>query len=189
MKENPHKWSAEEVRDAYDLQRQKLGRPPRCGELRIALGMADSTVRRWCRKLGLQMTGMASSEKSRICREARNPEAVHRRIQHEKQIAQADPFIAANYAAFDLRQRIKEIEQGGDPAARPKVLTRPGDGYAPGQRITITCPVCGRRSWICPRMHPYWLRDKSGMIHYLCSDICTGEPTMRKVGESLGRIR
>lgn len=183
MKGNGRRWSVEEICEAYDLRKQELGRPPRCEELRTVLGMADSTMRKWCRKLGLGLTGMTPAEKSRISREARNPEAVHRRIQHEaSRIAEEDPFMAANYAAFDLRQRIREIEGSGDPAKRMKKLRRPGDGYAPGQRITITCPVCGRRAWICPRMHPYWVRDRAGEIHWLCSDVCTGDPVTRKVG-------
>ena len=39
----------------------------------------------------------------------------------------------------------------------------------------ITCPICGQKAWIAPRMHPYWLRDREGRVHFVDREPCTGE--------------
>ena len=78
-------------------------------------------------------------------------------------------------ATYLLHKRVEEIRFGGDPADCPKRLPRPGDGYAAGDRLMITCPVCGRKKLIAPRMHPYWLRDRAGRVRFVCGETCTAE--------------
>lgn len=78
-------------------------------------------------------------------------------------------------SVYQLRRKVDAITYMGDPAKRPKVLPRPGDGYAPGARIMLTCPVCGRKKLIAPRMHAYWLRDREGRIHFVCGEVCTAQ--------------
>ena len=78
-------------------------------------------------------------------------------------------------ATYTRNMRIQEVKNRGDPSKRPAVLPGPGDGYAPGDRSMITCPICGQKAWIAPRMHPYWLRDREGRVHFVDREPCTGE--------------
>ena len=59
-------------------------------------------------------------------------------------------------ATYTRNMRIQEVKSRGDPSKRPAVLPGPGDGYA-------------------PRMHPYWLRDREGRVHFVDREPCTGE--------------
>lgn len=88
---------------------------------------------------------------------------------------QKAPFQMKSDERRRLHERILAVLHMGDPAQRPDVLPRAGEGYAPNARIMIVCPVCGRRAWIAPVMHPYWLRDRAGQIHFVCGQACHGD--------------
>lgn len=146
-------YTEREIRRMHDRLTKKLGRAPMCKEMCAASGMSDCWVRHKCAALGLALTPFK------------------RGMEPEKE---PGGFLKVHCAGVDLRQRIAQIEAGGDAAARPDVLPRPGAGYAPGARIMIACAVCGRKVMICPRTHAFYLRDAAGDVHFTCSDVCAG---------------
>lgn len=73
-----------------------------------------------------------------------------------------------------LMQRVLDIQRRGDAGKRPDRLPRPGEEHFVADRMILTCPVCGSKTLIAPRMHPYWLRDAEGNAIFVCRPNCMG---------------
>ena len=178
-----------EIREAYNLMKEELGIPPRIDQIAQRLGMKEATVRLRLKVYGLPHTHMSISEVGRLGGQKSCASRAKRKTDQtkmrsvDKKVKQEEkkPIDLGLEAERNLRQRIYKITHSGDETRRPQRLNSPGEGYAPTQRIMVVCEVCGRQVWIAPRMHPYWLRDYEGNIHWVCSDVCTGNMARNKI--------
>lgn len=76
--------------------------------------------------------------------------------------------------ALPSHARIRELLMSGQAEQRGDALARAGEANAVTDRIFLTCPVCGRRALIAPRMHPFWLRNRAGEVIFVCRAACAG---------------
>ena len=155
--------TAEKLIQAHAELTEKLGRLPYQFELADAAGMSSGGYfGRFVYGLGLKFSrrGTVEREKQLDKEAARQP---HDETPGFNQM-RATPRM----------EKIFEIRRSGDSALRPEKLQRAGELYEMQDRIFITCPVCGARRLISPRMHPWWLRNAAGEAIFVCRDACTG---------------
>lgn len=84
------------------------------------------------------------------------------------------PMLEFDEFRLPAMTRILEIKKSGDPSARPERMAYAGEGSRAEDRTFIVCPVCGVRTLIAPRMHPFWLRNRAGEVIFVDKEACTG---------------
>lgn len=148
---------------AYEAFLARHGRAPAPSELNLALGLAlgSSHVSKVAKRLGMEL--------SRKRRKREKPEV--------RVIAPPNPEFRFGSGTSLHMDKLLAIRDGTDCAPGEGWEHRPGEAFAATDRIMITCPVCGVRRLIAPRMHPFWIRNKSGAVIFVCRDACTGRVT------------
>lgn len=148
---------------AYETFLARHGRAPSPRELNLALGLAmnSSHVSKVAKRLGMEL--------SRKRRKREEPEV--------RVIAPPNPEFRFGSGTSPRMDKVLAIKDGMECAPGDGWAHRPGEAYAADERIMITCPVCGMRKLIAPRMHPYWIRNKAGRAIFVCRDACTGRVT------------
>ena len=155
--------TAERLMCEHARQTALLGRPPLLSELASAAGMAQgSYYTRLVRGMGLEFSCRGDIARERKLKEA------------EERCAKENPLASNQTRATARLEKIYSLKSSGDPQTRPETLARAGEGYTAQDRVFITCPVCGMRRLIAPRMHPWWLRNAAGEAIMVCRSACTG---------------
>lgn len=147
------------------------GRLPTRQELNMAMGMAPESrhVDRMAKRLGLEL--------ARARREHVKDKDVVGEEPRVRADAPTDAVFRFGGETSPRMDKILALQNGTDPGDGNGPAQRPGVAYASGDRIMITCPVCGMRKLIAPRMHPYWIRNKAGAVIFVCREACTGRVT------------
>lgn len=146
-------------RDRHASMTRMLGRYPTAVEMALAMDYKmPKTARTICARLSLPYT------RERIRTEKKEA---------PKPKAEPVPFVIREREA-PVKTKIVDLRMSGDPGRRPEKIVQAGMGYGPQDRIFITCPVCGSRKLIAPRMHPHYLRNRAGELIWVCSGACTG---------------
>ncbi|MBR5302942.1 MAG: hypothetical protein IKU38_08915 [Clostridia bacterium] len=152
-----------------DLIRQ-LGRPPTRSEMNEAAGRKKNDT--WgsdvARRLGLVYTDPRRSEgKAAMAGKKLRPDG--------EEYGKASQEYDFGHQASPSMRRIMEIRESTGMGEGKGWGHSPSEGYEVKDRKMTTCPVCGTRKLIAPRMHPFWLRDKQGKVIFVCSRGCTGQ--------------
>ncbi|MGN1006482.1 MAG: hypothetical protein ACI4O8_08205 [Aristaeellaceae bacterium] len=158
-----HAEAEERFVSAYEAFLARHGRAPSPSELNLALGLAlnSSHVSKVAKRLGMEL--------SRKRRKREKPEV--------RVIAPPNPEFRFGSGTSPRMDKVLAIKDGTECAPEEGWAHRPGEAYTADDRIMITCPVCGARRMIAPRMHPYWIRNKAGAVIFVCRDACTGRVT------------
>ena len=158
-----HEEAEERFVSAYESFLARNGRVPTTMEMNLALGLriTSSHVSKVAKRLGMEL--------SRKRRKREKPEV--------RVIAPPNPEFRFGSGTSPRMDKVLAIKDGTECAPEEGWAHRPGEAYAADERIMITCPVCGVRKLIAPRMHPYWIRNKAGAVIFVCRDACTGRVT------------
>lgn len=149
-------------RKHYEEIVRRAGRYPYAKEMQEKMGYRTTCMARTVsERLGLPLTRM------RARREA-EPEAL------AEPIRRSEPVRPFGGISLPKMNRILEIKASGDPAKRPARHVFAGEGYEITDRIMLTCPVCGARKLIAPRMHPFWLRNQENEVIFVDKEACSG---------------
>lgn len=164
-----------EFREKHESLARRLGRYPTRMEMCGAMGwnLCSSHAYRMAKRLGLRLTLQRhrpewSSVSSFTREEPASPAA-------KPAIPPVDVVHDFGHRAAPNMMRIYEIRNGdllGEGKGWGHIA---GEEYAPTDRLMITCPVCGARRIISPRMHPFWLRNRLGKVVFVDSRPCTGQ--------------
>lgn len=158
-----HAEAEERFVSAYESFLARNGRAPTTMEMNLALGLriTSSHVSKVAKRLGMELTRKRQKREKPEVRVITPPNLEFR-------------FGSGTSPRMD---KLLAIKNGTECAPGDGWAHRPGEAYAADDRIMITCPVCGARRMIAPRMHPYWIRNKSGAVIFVCRDACTGRVT------------
>lgn len=158
-----HAEAEERFVSAYEAFLTRHGRAPTVVEMNLALGLSITSwhASKVASRLGLEL--------SRKRRKREKPEV--------RVIAPPNPEFRFGSGTSPRMDKVLAIKDGTECAPGDGWAHRPGEAYAADDRIMITCPVCGARRLIAPRMHPYWIRNKAGAVIFVCRDACTGRVT------------
>lgn len=158
-----HAEAEERFVSAYESFLARNGRAPTTMEMNLALGLriTSSHVSKVAKRLGMELSCKR--------RKREKPEV--------RVIAPPNPEFRFGSGTSPRMDKVLAIKDGTECAPGDGWAHRPGEAYAADDRIMITCPVCGVRRLIAPRMHPYWIRNKSGAVIFVCRDACTGRVT------------
>lgn len=143
------------------------GRYPTRIEMNIAVGYErnSSSSGDVARRLGLELTPIRQK-----------PEKAEVTVRQEKPaIPPVDAAHDFGHRAAPNMTRILEIRNGDTYGEGKGWGHIAGEEHAPTDRVMITCPVCGARRIISPRMHPFWLRNRLGKVVFVDSRACTGQ--------------
>lgn len=148
---------------AYEAFLERHGRAPTVVEMNLALGLSITSwhASKVAKRLGMEL--------SRKRRKREKPEV--------RVIAPPNPEFRFGSGTPPRMDKLLAIKDGTECAPGDGWAHRPGEAYAADERIMITCPVCGVRRLIAPRMHPYWIRNKAGAVVFVCREACTGRVT------------
>ena len=166
------------VLDAHAQLTDALGRAPTSTELGRRIGLSEPGAADRMRTLGLARTHMTRSEAGRIGADIANGKKRARRKQEDKTpeapIRAKDMFDAYRDAERARKQRYYAAwrGEGAQDGNQGEVHGLAGAGYAPGERAKIRCAICARERIITPRTHPWYMRDSSGAVRWLCSEQC-----------------
>ena len=156
----------------HEALTQRFGQYPTRTEMCAAMGWSlySSHCYRLAKKLGLELR---AERKKKAAADPPEPERkTPAQIAQEKKEANVQTF--ANRSVPNM-MRIMEIRNGDALGEGKGWGESPSEGYAITDRKMITCPVCGARALIAPRMHPFWLRNRNGKIVFVDSRACTGQ--------------
>ena len=168
--------------DAFIRDYQRLtdhyGRPPTLLEISMATGrVTGGGLLATLRRLGLPYSTRRTGRKKAAAQEKRAQGKETGKPKQEEGRRESGPTPEQQFVlhrAVPSIEKILMIKGSGDPEQRPETLLRAGAAYGMTDRIWLDCPVCGRRRLIAPRMHPWWLRNRSGEPIFVCRDTCTG---------------
>lgn len=148
---------------AYEVFLAKHGRPPTTREMNLALDLTITSYHasKMASRLGLEL--------SRKRRKREKPEVMV--------IAPPNTEFRFGSGTSPRMDKVLAIKDGTECAPGEGWAHRPGEAFAVTDRVMMTCPVCGVRRLIAPRMHPYWIRNKAGAVIFVCRDACTGRVT------------
>lgn len=175
------------IRSCHEDLMARSGRPPTIEEMNLALGLVITSghVSRAAKRLGLPLTRkrgrMEGRRKIEIIDEWERCSNERKQVElwvEAARLPRKNPEIQFGHRAVPSMTRILEITGGDEAGEGEGWAHRPGEGYAVADRIVLTCPVCGSRRLIAPRMHPYWLRNKAGKAVFVCREACTGRWTI-----------
>ncbi len=158
-----HAEAEERFVGAYEAFLARHGRAPTVVEMNLALGLSITS---WHASKVAKRLGMELSHKRR---KREKPEVMV--------IAPPNTEFRFGSGTSPRMDKVLAIKDGTECAPEEGWAHRPGEAYAADERIMITCPVCGVRKLIAPRMHPYWIRNKAGAVIFVCRDACTGRVT------------
>lgn len=158
-----HAEAEERFVGAYEAFLARHGRAPTVVEMNLALGLSITS---WHASKVAKRLGMELSHKRR---KREKPEVMV--------IAPPNTEFRFGSGTSPRMDKVLAIKDGTECAPGDGWAHRPGEAYAADERIMITCPVCGVRKLIAPRMHPYWIRNKAGAVIFVCRDACTGRVT------------
>ena len=150
-------------REKHASMTRSAGRYPTRVEMNMAMGYqkGSSMGGEIARRLGLALTAERK-------RKEKPPE---KKVELPPVVPERD----FGHRATPSMLRIMEIREGTGLGEGKGWGHSPSEGYGVTDRKMITCPVCGARRLIAPRMHPFWLRDKQGKVVFVCSRGCTGQ--------------
>lgn len=158
-----HAEAEERFVGAYEAFLARHGRAPTVVEMNLALGLSITS---WHASKVAKRLGMELSHKRR---KREKPEVMV--------IAPPNTEFRFGSGTSPRMDKVLAIKDGTECAPGEGWEHRPGEAFAVTDRVMMTCPVCGVRRLIAPRMHPYWIRNKAGSVIFVCRDACTGRVT------------
>lgn len=158
-----HAEAEEQFVGAYEAFLARHGRAPTVVEMNLALGLSITS---WHASKVAKRLGMELSHKRR---KREKPEVMV--------IAPPNTEFRFGSGTSPRMDKVLAIKDGTECAPGEGWEHRPGEAFAVTDRVMMTCPVCGVRRLIAPRMHPYWIRNKAGAVIFVCRDACTGRVT------------
>lgn len=161
-------------REKHASMTRSAGRYPTRIEMNLELGYERNSMQsaEIAKRLGLPLT-LQRHRPEWTSVSVRTPKD-QKAAAEKAAIPPVDAVHDFGHRATPNMMRILEIRNGemlGEGAGWDHVA---GEGYTPTDRVMLTCPVCGTRRLISPRMHPFWIRNRLGKVVFVDSLACTG---------------